>query len=101
LLRDSLSLPIVRRLEKASASTRMEKIFFDIQDYHAHTSDLSSLVDKSGVRQLALYHLVPAPQNPLFGKIFSRDLPEGTIVSQDGMIFALPAGSEDVDVIAP
>jgi ribonuclease Z len=101
LLQDSLSLPIIKSLEQASAGSRMEKIFFDIQDYHAHTSDLSALVARSGVRQLALYHLVPPPQNALFEKIFSRDLPEGTVVAQDGMIFALPAGSEDVDIIAP
>jgi ribonuclease Z len=101
LLQDSLSLPIVKSLEKAASGSRMEKIFFDIQDYHAHTSDLSALVEQSGVRQIALYHLVPPPQNALFEKIFSRDLPEGTIVSEDGMIFALPAGSEDVSVITP
>jgi ribonuclease Z len=101
LLQDSLSLPIVKSLEKASAGSRMEKIFFDIQDYHAHTSDLSALVEQSGVRQLALYHLVPPPQNALLEKIFSRNLPEATIVSEDGMVFALPAGSEDVNVIAP
>jgi len=62
LLQDSLSLPLIKSLEKASAGSRMEKIFFDIQDYHAHTSDLSALVAQSGVRQLALYHLVPPPQ---------------------------------------
>ena len=101
LLQDSLSLPIIKSLEKAASGSRMEKIFFDIQDYHAHTSDLSALVEQSGVRQIALYHLVPPPQNALFEKIFSRDLPEGTIVSEDGMIFALPAGSEDVSVITP
>jgi ribonuclease Z len=101
LLQDSLSLPIIKSLEKASAGSRMEKIFLDIQDYHAHTSDLSDLVAKSGVRQLALYHLVPAPQNALFEKIFSRDLPEGTILSQDGMLFELPIGSEKVKVITP
>ncbi|MBT8106903.1 MAG: MBL fold metallo-hydrolase [Gammaproteobacteria bacterium] len=101
LLQDSLSLPIVKSLEEASAGSRMEKIFFDIQDYHAHTSDLVALVEQSGVRQLALYHLVPPPHNALFDKIFSRDIPEGTIVSADGMMFELPAGSEDVNVIAP
>ena len=101
LLQDSLSPPLIKSLEKASAGSRMEKIFFDIQDYHAHTSDLSALVAKSGVRQLALYHLVPAPQNALFEKIFSRDLPEGTILSQDGMLFELPIGSEKVRVITP
>jgi ribonuclease Z len=101
LLQDTLSLPIVKSLEKASAGTRMEKILFDIQDYHAHTDDLSALVDQSGVKQLALYHLVPPPQNALFEKIFSRDLPRGTIVTEDGMMFELPAGSEEISVVAP
>jgi ribonuclease Z len=101
LLQDTLSLPIIKTLEQASAGTRMEKILHDIQDYHAHASDLAALVEQSGVRQLALYHLVPPPQNALFQKIFARDLPRGTIVTEDGMIFGLPAGSEDVSVVAP
>ena len=101
MLQDSLSLPIIKSLEKASAGSRMEKILIDIQDYHAHTSDLSALVDQTGVRQLALYHLVPPPQNALFEKIFSRDLPAGTVLTQDGMIFELPAESEDIVRIDP
>ena len=101
LLQDSLSLPIIQGLEVASAGSRMEKIFYDIQDYHAHTSDLQTLASETGVRQLALYHLIPPPQNALFEKIFKRDLPEGTIITQDGMVFELPAGSEVVNVIDP
>jgi ribonuclease Z len=101
LLQDTLSLPIIKTLERASAGTRMEKILHDIQDYHAHAGDLAALVDQSGVRQLALYHLVPPPSNALFQKIFSRGLPEGTIVTEDGMNFELPAGSEKVRVFAP
>jgi ribonuclease Z len=100
LLQDALSLPIVRALERASVGSRMEKIFHDIQDYHASTADFSRLVDKSGVRQLALYHLVPAPRNALLEKIFSRDLPDGTVITRDGMIFALPADGEVVTVIS-
>jgi ribonuclease Z len=53
------------------------------------------------VRQLALYHLVPPPRNALFAKIFTRDLPEDTIVTEDGMMFELPAGSEEIRVISP
>jgi ribonuclease Z len=101
LLQDTLSLPIIKTLEQASAGTRMEKILHDIQDYHAHTSELAALVEQSGVSVLALYHLVPPPQNALFAKIFTRDLPEGAVISEDGMIFELPAGSDEVNVIAP
>jgi ribonuclease Z len=101
LLQDTLSLPIIKSLEQASAGTRMARIFHDIQDYHAHDDDLSALVEESGVRQLALYHMVPPPRNALFEKILSRDLPAGTVITRDGMIFELPSGSEDVKVIAP
>jgi ribonuclease Z len=90
LLQDALSLPIVQTLERASAGSRMEKILHDIQDYHAHAGDLAALVDQSGVRQLALYHLVPPPSNALFEKIFSRDLRKrestgGRPLSQEGI----------------
>jgi ribonuclease Z len=87
LLQDSLSLPIIQTLEQASAGSRLQKILHDIQSYHAPTSDLSGLVKQSGVRQLALYHLVPPPQNILLKKIFSRALPKGTVLTQDGMMF--------------
>jgi len=101
LLHDALSIPIVKSLEEASAGTRMETIFHDIQDYHAHTDDLAAVVEQGGVRQLALYHLVPPPSNALFAKILLWDLPESTIVTEDGMIFELPAGRADVTVVAP
>lgn len=101
LLQDTLSLPIIKTLEGASAGTRMEKIFHDIQDYHAHAGDLAALVDQSGVRQLALYHLVPPPRNALFEKIFRRELPRGTVITEDSMIFELPADSETIRVVAP
>jgi ribonuclease Z len=101
LLQDSLSLPIIKTLEKASAGSRMQKILHDIQEYHAPTSDLSGLVEQSGVRQLALYHLVPPPRSALFKKIFSRELPNGTVLTQDGMMFELPVDSKDVLRIDP
>lgn len=101
LLQDSLSLPIIETLEQASAGSRFGKILHDIQSYHAHTSDLLDLVEQSGVRQLALYHLVPPPQNALFKKIFSRELPKGAVITQDGMMFELPAASDDVLRIDP
>lgn len=101
LLQDALSLPIVQALETAAAGSRMERIFHDIQDYHAATSDLEALQESTGVRQLALYHLVPPPRNALLEKIFSRDLPTGTILTKDEMVFELPAGSDKVTVIEP
>jgi ribonuclease Z len=101
LLQDALSLPIVSALENATPDPRLKKILSDIQDYHAHSSHMAELVEKSGVRQLALYHLVPAPRNALFEKIFLRDVPAGTVLTDDGMMFELPAGSEQIIKIDP
>jgi len=101
LLQDALSLPIIKTLEKASAGSRMEKILHDIQDYHAHAGDLATLAERGEVQQLAVYHLVPPPSNALFRKIFSRELPEGTIITEDSMIFELPAGSDEIRVVSP
>ena len=101
LLQDALSMPIVRALEKATAGTRLSNIFLDIQDYHAHTSDMAELAEQSGVRQLAIYHMVPPPQNALLEKVFARDLPSGTIITEDHMMFELPADSDEIRVIAP
>jgi hypothetical protein len=44
---------------------------------------------------------VPAPQNALFRKIFKRDLPRGSVITEDGMIFELPAQSEEVKILKP
>ena len=101
LLQDALSTPIIKALETATAGTRFATIFADIQDYHAHVSDMAALVEDSGLNTLALYHMVPPPSNALFRNIFMREAPDGTILTEDGMIFELPAGSEAVHVISP
>ena len=62
---------------------------------------MQGLVDASNVRQVALYHLIPPPQNALFEKIFSRDLPNGTVITEDGMIFELPANSSKIIRVDP
>jgi ribonuclease Z len=99
LLADALSLPSVQAMEQAARAAgrnRQAKIFHDIQDYHASTSALGDLVARAGVRQLALYHVVPAPRNSVMKRVFLRDLPSGTLLTHDGMIFDLPAGSDAV-----
>ncbi|MCB1686342.1 MAG: MBL fold metallo-hydrolase, partial [Pseudomonadales bacterium] len=96
LLQDALSVPIIASLEEATAGNRVSKIFHDIPDYHAPTSDMERLLKATGVQQLALYHLVPPPMNFLLEKVFTRDLPAGVILTEDGMTFDLPAHSNDI-----
>ncbi len=102
LLLDALSLPIVRALEAAARDAgrdRRAKILKDIQSYHLATSSLGAFASETGT--LAVYHLVPPPRNFLMKKIFARDLPPDTVITEDGMVFELPAGSRRVKVRGP
>ena len=99
LLQDAISLPIVNALEETNAelgNTRMQKILTDIQDYHAPTGSLDELVTELDVGRLAIYHLVPPPPGGVMKRIFRRDLPPGTLLTEDGMVFDLPAGSDEI-----
>ena len=50
---------------------------------------------------LDLFSVLDDSSNALFRKIFSRELPEGTIITEDSMIFELPAGSDEIRVVSP
>ena len=104
LLTDALSLPIVQAMERAARQagrTRNAKIFADIQDYHADTASLAAFAERADVGRLALYHFVPAPRNTVMENVFLRDLRMDTVLTRDGMIFDLPAGSDALRIIEP
>ena len=101
LLHDAISIPIIQAFEKglsAAGAERQTKILHDIQDYHAPVAALGQLAQTAGVKQLALYHLIPPPQNFFMERMFRRDLPAGAILTEDAMVFDLPANSSDVIV---
>ena len=101
VLHDAMALQLVQAAENALRSagiTRVAAVLHDIQDYHATTSDLQRLADEADIGLLALYHLVPAPRNPMAVAAFSRGIPEGAIITEDAMVIALPSNSEDIDI---
>ncbi len=104
LLHDALSLTLIQTMESALATVgrdRQSKIMHDIQNYHAHASTLGDAASKAGVKLLAAYHLVPPPRNTLMKNVFVRELAEGTVMTTDGMVFELPAGSDAINVHEP
>lgn len=101
LLHDALSLPLVQTLERAAnniKNKRLATVLSDIQNYHADTLSLLPLAKRAKVQQLALYHLVPAPDNIIMEKIFRRDLPSDVVITKDGMWFELPAKSSVINI---
>jgi ribonuclease Z len=102
LLADALSLPIVDALHTAVSNAgvdRLATILVDIQDYHAHVTDVVELNRSSGVGMTALYHLVPGPRNALMERVFKRDFSDNMVLTEDRMWFNLPAGSDAIHVI--
>ena len=101
VLHDAMSLQLVRGaagMARTTGNTRLATVLQDIQDYHATTDDLNRLSSEAEIGQLALYHLVPAPRNAMALRAFSNDIPEGALLTEDGMVISLPAGSEEIRI---
>ena len=99
VLHDALSLPLVRTVERVAKKLgvqRIATIMSDIQSYHANTDALATIAASRDFGMLALYHLVPPPQNWLMERIFRRGLPDDVVLTQDGMWFELPSGSDEI-----
>ena len=101
VLHDAMALQLVQGAEamsRGAGNTRIATVLHDIQDYHATTADLARLAAEADIGLLALYHLVPAPRNAMAIAAFNGGLPEGTLITEDGMVISLPANSEEISV---
>ena len=101
VLHDAMALQLVQTMETLASrtgNTRQATLLHDIQDYHATNEDLQRLVAEADIGQLALYHLVPAPRNAMAVSTFTGLIPEGALITEDGMVISLPAGSEDINI---
>ena len=104
LLHDALSLPTTTALKNALADagqSRQSKIVFDVMDYHASADSLIELGEKSNVKMVAFYHLVPVPPNALLENVFLRGAPDNFLVAKDLMWFELPIDSDEIIVNHP
>lgn len=101
VLHDAMALQLVQGAEamsRGAGNTRIAAVLHDIQDYHATTADLARLAAEAKIGQLALYHLVPAPRNAMAIAAFNGDLPDGALITEDGMVISLQVGSKEITV---
>ena len=101
VLHDAMALQLVQGAEamsRGAGNTRIATVLHDIQDYHATSADLARLAAEATIGQLALYHLVPAPRNAMAIAAFNGDLPDGALITEDGMVISLPVGSKEITV---
>ena len=63
---------------------------------------MAGLANDAGVKLLVLYHLLPAPDNLLARRLFTRDMNrsrEGDwTMASDGSLYTLPLGSTQVRI---
>ena len=70
-------------------------------DGSSFAGSLPARAAEAGIRQLALYHMVPVPPNALAAKMFLRGIPKDVIVTRDLHTFDLPANSTDIVIREP
>ncbi|MGB1581583.1 MAG: MBL fold metallo-hydrolase [Nevskiales bacterium] len=85
---------------EAEGATHIHKITVDILDYHTTPVEAAQIAQQAQVKHLLLYHLVPPlPVKPL-EFLFMRGVDDAfdgpTTLGRDGMLFSLPAGSDEI-----
>ena len=102
LFHDALSRTLLDPMIEAATEMGLPlaQIMTDVIDYHADVTTLPDRAAEAGIKRLALYHLVPAP-NPLTERIFVRGLPDDVILTRDLHTFDLPPNSDEIRITEP
>lgn len=102
---EALNREMIRTLESAARDTGRERvahIMRDIQSYHISPTEAAEAANTAGAKLLVLYHLLPAPDNPLLQATFRRglrDVRKGRWdIAEDGSLYTLPLGTDEVRI---
>lgn len=104
LLHDALSRTLLDPMIETATDLNIPvipTIMKDVIDYHADTMSLPKQAARAGIKQLALYHMVPVPTNSVAEKMFVRGLPEDVILVKDLHSFELPANTKGIHIHEP
>jgi ribonuclease Z len=86
----------------AAGRDRTAAIMHDIEDYHITPEQAAQIANQAGVKLLAFYHLLPAPDGSLARRLFAQGLSEARkgdwTIADDGTLYTLPLGSADVRI---
>jgi ribonuclease Z len=110
LVSEALARPMIKTLEESAAAggrDRIAAMMHDIQGYHISPAEVAEIANRANVRLLVLYHLLPAPDNPLTLRLFGDGVaeirPKDWVIAEDGSLYTLPLGTSEVHLgkIAP
>ena len=87
---------------RSAGRDRTAAIMHDIEDYHITPEQAARIANQAGVKHLAFYHLLPAPDGFLPRRLFAQGLSEARqcdwTIADDGSLYTLPLGTAEVRV---
>ena len=99
LIHSAISIDIVERMRGLAPIPQMDKILFDIQDYHTTIKEAGEIARDANVKHLLIYHSIPTPRNKIMEDVFFRPL-DGVFdeytLSDDGTRVIMPVGTEEI-----
>jgi ribonuclease Z len=104
LLSEAISRSMTATLERASGKAGRAgtaAIMHDVQDYHISPEEAARIANEAGVKLLAFYHLLPAPDGFLMRQLFAQGVDAGRngdwAIAEDGSLYTLPLGSKEIE----
>ncbi|HEX8029469.1 MAG TPA: hypothetical protein VF491_13440, partial [Vicinamibacterales bacterium] len=103
MVSEAISVTMTRSLgggARAAGRDQAAKIMHDIEDYHIQPEQAAQIANEAGVKLLAFYHLLPAPDGWLPRRLFSQGIdavrPANWTIADDGSLYTMPLGSAEV-----
>ena len=99
LVHSAISIDLVERMREIAPLPQLNKILFDIQDYHTTIKEAGEISRDANVKHLLIYHAIPTPRNKIMEDVFFRPLVgvfDSYTLSDDGTRVIMPVGSDEV-----
>ena len=99
LVHSAISIDLVERMREVAPLPQLNKILFDIQDYHTTIKEAGEISRDANVKHLLIYHAIPTPRNKIMEDVFFRPLVgvfDYYSLSDDGTRVIMPVASDEV-----
>lgn len=105
LVSEAIATSMTKSLGRAAREAGKDKtaaIMHDIEDYHITPEQAAQTANDAGVKLLAFYHLLPAPDSFLTRRLFSNGV-NGVRrgdwdIAEDGSMYTLPLHSREIEI---
>ena len=99
LVHSAISIDIVERMRGVAPIPQLDKILFDIQDYHTTIEEAGEIARDANVKHLLIYHSIPTPRNALMERVFLRPIEsifKDHTLSDDGTRVVMPVENNEI-----